>query len=73
MSSNIKPDDLFFPLYDEVQDYQHGITKREYFAALALQGWSACDKLNPIEISRAAVETADELIKALNAETDNGE
>ena len=49
----------------------HGLTKREYFAAMAMQGmldmaqWGhekrACD---------IAVRAADELIKALNAEID---
>jgi hypothetical protein len=45
-----------------------GLTKREYFAALAMQGFCA-DKLMdemPEEVARAAVGYADALIEALN-------
>ena len=69
MNDKLNGNDAAFSAAAE-NGYTKGLTKREYFAAMAMQGWSACDKLNPIEISRAAVETADELIKALNAETD---
>ena len=51
---------------------KHGLTKREYFAALAMQGLLA----NPVEIvqmgygpdsfAKCAVESADALIEALN-------
>ena len=48
---------------------QDGLTKREYFAAMALQG-ICCNVDNfgnsEYELARAAVTMADELIKALN-------
>lgn len=57
-----------FPLPDSRAD---GLTKREYFAALALAGWYASGRVN-INNSRIddivdnAVAAADALIKALN-------
>lgn len=58
-----------------------GLTKREYFAAMALQGMLsnsyALQKHNegfPVDSpAEAAVMAADQLIKALNAEADHAE
>jgi hypothetical protein len=44
------------------------LTKREYFAAMAMQGFCANTKLNQItfeEAARMSLEQADSLIKAL--------
>jgi hypothetical protein len=50
----------------------HGITKREYFAAIALQGLMAnshiTERLKTPEISILAIRGADALIDALNKE-----
>lgn len=50
-----------------------GLTKREYFAAMAMQGWLArCStvphtyKLEPSDIAEVAVSMADALLKELN-------
>lgn len=46
---------------------QSGMTKREYFAALAMQGYFSSDHAyqKPSETARWAVEQADALIEAL--------
>lgn len=61
---------------EEVGDYGHkvsnfedGLTKREYFAALAMQGLCAnpgCGVTGPSKIAEWAVEQADKLIEELN-------
>jgi len=46
-----------------------GLTKREYFAAMALQGYISCGKSNVMSYESLAiyfVDAADALIKALN-------
>lgn len=49
-----------------------GLTKREYFAAMALQGLLACDRVTEFEgevsPSTLAVALADALIEKLNKE-----
>ena len=68
-----KPYEPAFPNYSHADGegscFQPGLTKREYFAAIALQGFAA----NPHsgihsdrELATFAVSLADELIKALN-------
>jgi hypothetical protein len=49
---------------------QGGLTKREYFAAIAMQGLLSNyhNNNNPYYSARDAVNFADELIKALNNE-----
>lgn len=44
-----------------------GLTKREYFAAMAMQGFCACPdlKIENKHLAEAAVDVADELLKAL--------
>lgn len=45
---------------------QHGLTKREYFAAKAMQSRIiAADMSAPYDVARDAVAYADELLKAL--------
>lgn len=51
-----------------------GLTKREYFAAMAMQGFisnSFIGKFSPAEIVKLSVETADALIAQLNKATKN--
>ena len=53
--------------------FHQGLTKREHFAAIAMQGWLArCStvphtyKLDPSDIAEVAVSMADALLKELN-------
>lgn len=74
------PNDSSFPWVDSVDGYtvnHGGLTKREYFAAMAMQGLIAADKqieygdhgfkreMNFSEISQAAIIHADFLIREL--------
>lgn len=67
------PDTLAFPTNGPVY-VSAGLTKREYFAAMAMQGQMANAEilvrygLYAADIARAAVAQADALIAALNAE-----
>lgn len=59
--------------YDTVnQAIGEGLTKREHFAALALQGLCAnqhhCGNGGELDMPKLSVELADELIKQLNNE-----
>jgi hypothetical protein len=52
---------------DETTIAQAGLTKREYFAAMALQGMLSYDRTRHLDdISRWSAEAADALIKTLN-------
>lgn len=61
-----KPNHPAFPTTSNLEDW--GMTKREFFAAVALQGLLACPSVDGTmeEIAAEAVEAADELIKILN-------
>jgi len=49
-------------------NYPHQLTKREYFAAMAIQGLLASDGDTPIHrLTALSVEIADALIASLNA------
>jgi len=53
---------------EQLQKYI-GLTKREYFAAMALQGFLASEEKGyPNQFTNSAVQAADALIAALNAE-----
>jgi len=43
-----------------------GLTKREYFAAMAMQGLLAGDSYSTLDIAKLAVDQADRLINELN-------
>jgi len=60
-----KPNEAAFPLKNELIGY--GLTKREYFAAMALCGISA-DPSCSIDLCGFAVKMADQLIEELNKE-----
>lgn len=62
---NIKANDSAFPM-----DFQAGLTKREYFAAAALQGLLATgENIGGVAIfAKSAVQYADALIMQLNKE-----
>lgn len=63
-------DDLIHSFNDtsEGQGFFRGLKKREYFAAMAMQGILASNRTQKTEtsLSKLAVYYADELIKALN-------
>lgn len=68
-----RKDDNAFPVFDsqglvlKTEEYTwEGLTKREYFAAMALQGILANDSLVHFSAASVAVKKADELIKELN-------
>jgi len=53
-----------------IQDFNIGLTKREHFAALAMQGFCAAPNMGAgADVARLAVAFADELIAALNKES----
>jgi hypothetical protein len=54
------PNDLVYPAFGQ------GLTKREYFAAMAMQTMQGVVDL-PNEAAKEAVKYADALIEALNA------
>jgi hypothetical protein len=57
---------LAFPKPDNEEYYpQDGLTKREYFAGLAMQGIIASGNYSEIEAPCCAVNLADELLKQL--------
>ena len=53
---------------NELINGELGLTKRELFAAMAMQGLSTNPRLKTTDIARYAVETADALIAELNKE-----
>jgi predicted RNase H-like HicB family nuclease len=59
------PNDQAFPCLSTTVEDRNGLTKREYFAAMALQGFLA-DGDSPDEAAEWAVEAADYLIEALS-------
>ena len=61
------------PEFGHMHLMESGLTKREYFAAMALQGYISATPPesnwpSPNEAAKDAVEFADALIKALNDE-----
>lgn len=66
MNESTEPRHAAYP-YNTEYGYEPGLTKREYFAAMATQGMLAgWDAAPAAEIARASVDMADELIAALN-------
>lgn len=66
-----KPNDQVTPITLANEQLCEGLTKREYFAAMALQGLAAntfaWQELDPESQAELAVLYAEELVKALNA------
>lgn len=58
-----------FPIDPQNQFANLGLTKREYFAAMALQGFIYGRYVNPKEAAEYAVKYADALLEALYHET----
>ncbi len=60
--------DLVYPLVIHGGIHSRGLTKREYFAALAMQGMVSRTSVSYKETAGRAVSYADALIKELNNE-----
>ena len=63
-------DDEMFGRYLNAGDFVPGLTKREYFAAMAMQGMVSHPEIGMNEysnIAEMAIKQANALIKALNA------
>ena len=75
--SKTEPNQAAFAYFNEMNSWQTGLTKREYFAATAMQGILSSRGLQEtINAGRQrwenfAVEMADNLIKELNKGGDN--
>ena len=77
LAAECMSNDMAFPVLDLQQTpngtYQLGLTKREHFAALAMQGAIAGGGLRgPTDIASFALQCADKLIDALTDEKDSG-
>jgi hypothetical protein len=72
MENEVKtnPDEPIQPI-EYSDNYSNGLTKREYFAAMALQGLLANNN-NYMYSVISAVEFADDLINELNKTNNNG-
>lgn len=68
MSTKTYASDTAFPVVGDTCDEFLGLTKREYFAAMALQAVDQQHFLLCEEIAGRAVDIADELIARLNQE-----
>lgn len=51
------------------KEYQKGLTKREFFAAMAMQGMLSEFSNSPLPLAERAVHQADALIQELNKES----
>ena len=66
---NTQPNDPAFPVDESTNITCAGLTKREHFAALAMQGQLAADTTHEVhsdKIAEWSVGLADDLIEALN-------
>ena len=75
MNKETKPEDGAFACASN-NGYQQGITKREYFAAMAMQGLlvnrHAQDFIDQNRVAKLSLQMADALIKTLNEDGKNG-
>jgi len=73
MENEVKtnPDEPIQPI-EYSDNYSNGLTKREYFAAMALQGLLANNNKEYAYCVISAVEFADDLINELNKTNNNG-
>lgn len=64
------PNDPAFPVSPSDYSAKHGLTKREYFAAMILQGMLANESPYSHSMTISSVRLADELIEKLNSTED---
>lgn len=68
MATNLSNDQRNLPAFPFVIDsgaIEPGLTKRELFAAMAMQGLLACDRVSDLICATEAVAHADALLTAL--------
>ena len=65
-----QPNDPAFPVSPADYSAKHGLTKREYFAAMAMSAIATDPTISMETIAEASVEFADELMKKLNSTED---
>lgn len=65
-----QPNDPAFPVSPADYSAKHGLTKREYFAAMAMSAIATDPTLTQESIVQSSVEFADELIEKLNKTKD---
>lgn len=65
-----QPNDPAFPVSPSDYSAKHGLTKREYFAAMAMSAIATDPALSKKGIIEASVEFADALISELNSTED---
>lgn len=67
MDNETYPAHPAFPVYCDSGDDYRGLSKREYFAALAMQGLISRGVNSPEVLVDAAVQIADALLSSLSA------
>lgn len=65
-----KPNDPAFPVSPSDYSAKHGLTKREYFAAMAMSAIATDPTLSKERTIEASIEFADALISKLNSTED---
>lgn len=65
-----KPNDPAFPVSPADYSAKHGLTKREYFAAMAMSAVATDPTLRQSVIIECSIELADEMIRKLNSTKD---
>ena len=71
MENKTEPNQAAFAYFNEMNSWQTGLTKREYFAALAMQGFASCTTLSFKQQTEYAVVSADMLIEELNKKAES--
>ena len=59
-------DEPMYPVLDASKTQAHGLTKREYFAAMAMHGMITANQMHFDNITGKSVKLADTLIAELN-------
>ena len=62
-----QPNDPAFPVSPSDYSAKHGLTKREYFAAMALSAVATDPRITSKSIIESSIELADALIEKLNS------
>ena len=72
MNKPTEPSNFAFPYHDPADTWlEEGLTKREYFAAMAMQGILARGSFSRGFVAKHAVDYADALIDALNGKNND--
>ena len=72
MENKTEPNQAAFAYFNEMNSWQTGLTKREYFAAIAMQGFaSSTHNISFKQQTEWAVISADKLIEELNKKAES--